>query len=114
MACAMFTLTGPKMSFVDVFLRKIVSLLILFHDQSLQLRAGYHLRPVEFSVEFFTVLEHERHANLSLVRFRQERGAASTFHKVVDMLELFMRQRNFVVEDPVRSKKMTKILDNVP
>ncbi|OKL62759.1 hypothetical protein UA08_01446 [Talaromyces atroroseus] len=72
------------------------------------------LRPVEFSAEFFTVLEHERHANLSLVRFRQERGAASSFHKVVETLELFLKRRGFVVEDPVRSKKMTKILENVP
>lgn len=68
---------------------------------------------MEFSAEFFTVLEHGRHANLSLVRFRQERGAASSFHKVVDTLEMFMKRREFVVEDPVRSKKMIKILENV-
>lgn len=76
--------------------------------------ADLNLRPVEFSAEFFTVLEHGRHANLSLVRFRQERGAASSFHKVVDTLELVLKRRSFVVEDPVRSKKMVKILDNVP
>lgn len=74
----------------------------------------FHLRPVEFSVEFFTVLEHGRHANLSVVRFRQERGAASSFHRVVDTLEMFMKRRNLTVEDPARSKKMIKILDNVP
>lgn len=68
---------------------------------------------MEFSAEFFTVLEHGRHANLSLVRFRQERGAASSFHKVVDTLEMFMKRREFVVEDTVRSKKMVKILENV-
>ncbi|QGA12665.1 hypothetical protein EYB26_000309 [Talaromyces marneffei] len=73
-----------------------------------------NLRPVEFSAEFFTVLEHGRHANLSLVRFRQERGAASSFHKVVDILELTLKRRSFIVEDPVRSKKMIKILDNIP
>jgi serine/threonine-protein kinase HSL1, negative regulator of Swe1 kinase len=74
--------------------------------------ADLNLRPVEFSAEFFTVLEHGRHANLSLVRFRQERGAASSFHKVVDTLELVLK--SYVVEDPARSKKMVKILDNVP
>ncbi|KAH8695063.1 putative serine/threonine protein kinase [Talaromyces proteolyticus] len=73
-----------------------------------------HLRPVEFSVEFYTVLEHGRHANLSVVRFRQERGAASSFHKVVDTLEMFMKRRGYTVEDPARSKKMVKVLDNVP
>lgn len=76
--------------------------------------ADLNLRPVEFSAEFFTVLEHGRHANLSLVRFRQERGAASSFHKVVDILELTLKRRSFIVEDPVRSKKMIKILDNIP
>lgn len=73
-----------------------------------------NLRPVEFSVEFFTVLEHGRHANLSVVRFRQERGAASSFHKVVDTLEIVMKSRSLTVEDPARSKKMLKVLDNVP
>lgn len=76
--------------------------------------ADLNLRPVEFSAEFYTVLEHRRHANLSLVRFRQERGAASSFHKVVDTLELVLKRRSYVVEDPARSKKMVKILDNVP
>jgi hypothetical protein len=73
-----------------------------------------NLRPVEFSVEFFTVLEHGRRANLSVVRFRQERGAASSFHKVVDTLEMVMKGRGLTVEDPARSMKMLKVLDNVP
>jgi len=69
------------------------------------------LRPVEFSAEFYTVLEHGRHANLSLIRFRQERGAASSFHKVVDTLQMVLKQRGMLVEDPVRAKKMAKVLD---
>lgn len=69
------------------------------------------MRPVEFSAEFYTVLEHGRHANLSLIRFRQERGAASSFHKVVDTLQMVLKQRGMLVEDPVRAKKMAKVLD---
>lgn len=72
------------------------------------------LKPVDFSAEFYTVLEHGRHANLSLVRFRQERGAASSFGKVVDTLQVVLRQREILVQDPARAKKMAKVLDAFP
>ncbi|KAK2760265.1 hypothetical protein FQN54_002333 [Arachnomyces sp. PD_36] len=68
------------------------------------------LKPVQFSAEFFTVLEHGRHANLSLVHFKQERGAASSFHKVVDTLHMVLKQRGLAVQDPDRAKKMAKVL----
>ncbi|PWY83502.1 Pkinase-domain-containing protein [Aspergillus heteromorphus CBS 117.55] len=72
------------------------------------------LRPVQFSAEFCTYLERGRQENLSLVRFRQERGAASSFNKVVDTLYLVMKQRNMIVEDPARAKEMARILDAFP
>ncbi|KAJ5595539.1 uncharacterized protein N7459_001747 [Penicillium hispanicum] len=72
------------------------------------------LREVEFTAEFFTVLEHGRQANLSLIRFKQERGAASSFNKVVDTVYLMLKQRDLIVEDPVRAKKMSRVLDNIP
>ncbi|KAH2538453.1 hypothetical protein KXW97_005606 [Aspergillus fumigatus] len=72
------------------------------------------LRAVDFSAEFYTVLEHGRQASLSLVRFRQERGAASSFHKVVDTLEMVLKQRGLLVEDPDRAKNMARILDAFP
>ncbi|PYH97684.1 putative serine/threonine protein kinase [Aspergillus ellipticus CBS 707.79] len=72
------------------------------------------LRPVQFSAEFCTYLEQGRQENLSLVRFRQERGAASSFHKVVDTLYIVMKQRNMLVEDPARAKEMARILDAFP
>ncbi|KAL4781589.1 hypothetical protein BJX76DRAFT_350075 [Aspergillus varians] len=72
------------------------------------------LRPVEFSADFYTVIEDGRQANLSLVRFKQERGAASSFNKVVDTLCLVMKQRGLLVEDPVRAKKMSQVLDAFP
>lgn len=76
--------------------------------------AVLRLRPVEFSAEFYTVLEHRRQANISLVRFRQERGAASSFNKVVDTLYNVMKQRGMLVEDPSRARKMISILDAFP
>ena len=72
------------------------------------------LREVEFIAEFFTVLEHGRQANLSLVRFKQERGAASSFNKVVDTVYMMMKNRGLVVEDPVRAKRMARVLDSFP
>lgn len=81
-------------------------------------RVGEHnflrLRPVDFSAEFYTVLEHGRQANLSLVRFQQERGAASSFGKVVDSLSVVMKQRDLLVDDPARAKKMARVLDDYP
>ncbi|KAL4997034.1 hypothetical protein BDV10DRAFT_201975 [Aspergillus recurvatus] len=73
-----------------------------------------HLRPVEFSADFYTVIEDGRQANLSVVRFKQERGAASSFNKVVDTLCMVMKQRGLLVEDPTRSKKMEQVLDAFP
>ncbi|KAL4772634.1 hypothetical protein BDW60DRAFT_222249 [Aspergillus nidulans var. acristatus] len=73
-----------------------------------------HLRPVEFSADFYTVIEDGRQANLSVVRFRQERGAASSFNKVVDTLCMVMKQRGLLVEDPARAKKMAQVLDAFP
>ncbi|KAJ5092583.1 hypothetical protein NUU61_007453 [Penicillium alfredii] len=72
------------------------------------------LRAVEFTAEFYTVLEHGRQANLSLVRFKQERGAASSFKEVVETVQMTLKHRGLVVEDPARAKKMTRVLDAVP
>ncbi|KAJ5824839.1 hypothetical protein N7447_007179 [Penicillium robsamsonii] len=73
-----------------------------------------HLREVEFTAEFYTVLEHGDPANLSLVRFKQERGAASSFNKVVETVQSTLMRRGMVVEDPYRAKEMSRILDSVP
>ncbi|KAI1979779.1 serine/threonine-protein kinase gin4 [Ophidiomyces ophidiicola] len=72
------------------------------------------LRPVDFSAKLFTVLEFGRQADLSLIRFKQERGAASSFRKVVDTLTTVLKQRNLLVEDAVKAKKMAKLLEFAP
>ncbi|KAM5439554.1 serine/threonine-protein kinase gin4 [Microsporum ferrugineum] len=68
------------------------------------------LRPVQFSAEFFSVLEHGRHANLSLVRLRHDQGASLSFYKVVQTLRMVLKQRNYLVQDSRRAKKMIKVL----
>ncbi|KAJ5298200.1 uncharacterized protein N7443_006320 [Penicillium atrosanguineum] len=72
------------------------------------------LREVEFTAEFYTVLEHGRQANLSLVRFKQERGAASSFNKVVDTMHMMLKSRDMIVQDTVRAKKMSRVLESIP
>lgn len=68
------------------------------------------LRSVEFTAEFFNVLEHGRQANLSLVRLKEEGGAASSFNKVIETLTVVLKQRKFLVEDSTRAKDMRKLL----
>ena len=79
-------------------------------DQS----AVLYLREVEFTAEFYTVLEHGRQANLSLVRFKQERGAASSFHKVVETVHSTLKRRGMVVDDPLRAQRMSRVLESIP
>lgn len=72
------------------------------------------LREVKFTAEFYTVLEHGQRADLSLVRFKQERGAASSFNKVVDTVYSMLKTRGLVVEDEARAKNMSRVLDTIP
>ncbi|KAK2836083.1 hypothetical protein FQN49_006702 [Arthroderma sp. PD_2] len=68
------------------------------------------LRPVQFSAEFFSVLEHGRHANLSLIRLRQNQGASSSFYKVIQTLRMVLKRRDYLIQDSRRAKKMIKVL----
>lgn len=60
------------------------------------------LKAVHFHAQLFTVLEQGRTSNLSIARFTQERGAASSFYKVVDTLEAVLKERELTVEDVAR------------
>ena len=51
---------------------------------------------------------------MSLVKFKQERGAASSFNKVVDTVYQIMKSRGLIVDDPARAKKMARVLDTIP
>ncbi|PGH26367.1 CAMK/CAMKL/GIN4 protein kinase [Polytolypa hystricis UAMH7299] len=72
------------------------------------------LPAVDFSGQFFTVLEHGRPSNLSLLRLRQEKGAASSLQKVVDTLRGVLKQRGLMVEKSSQARKMAKLLDGTP
>ncbi|RMZ71023.1 serine threonine- kinase GIN4 [Pyrenophora seminiperda CCB06] len=69
------------------------------------------IKPVSFVIELFVVLEHGRRANLCLARFTQTRGAASSFRKVVDIVEDVCRARSMLVEDEQKKSSMMEVLD---
>ncbi|KAL8716171.1 MAG: hypothetical protein Q9220_000076 [cf. Caloplaca sp. 1 TL-2023] len=69
-----------------------------------------HIRPVCLAIELFTVLEHGRKANLSLVKITQEKGAKSSFERVVRALEGVLREKGYLVEDQRRAAGMKRIL----
>ena len=56
------------------------------------------------------MLEHGRLAKLSIVRFTQTRGAASSFHKVVETIQMVLAAKGFLVEDEERRDQMCEIL----
>ena len=62
------------------------------------------LKPVHFHALLYSVLEHGRKANLSIMKFTQEKGAASSFYKVIDTLESLLKERDMLVVDPRRKK----------
>ncbi|UKZ76693.1 hypothetical protein TrVFT333_004402 [Trichoderma virens FT-333] len=71
-----------------------------------------NLKPVAFAAEVMTVIEHGKKQPLSIIRFTQERGAASSFHRVVDTMRIVFTDRNLVVKDPSKQKMMIKTLNS--
>ena len=65
-----------------------------------------HIPPLSIAAEFYTLLHRGRRANISIARFTQEKGAKSSFERVMEALEQVLRARGLVVEDKVRVKKM--------
>ncbi|KAI9767301.1 MAG: hypothetical protein M1835_007050 [Candelina submexicana] len=68
------------------------------------------IKEVAFIGEIMTVLEHGKRAQLSIARFTQQKGAASSFHKVVDTLETVLNSRGLLVTDRKRRMAMCKVL----
>ncbi|KAL8837861.1 MAG: hypothetical protein Q9170_002379 [Blastenia crenularia] len=70
-----------------------------------------HIRPVSLAVEVFTVLERGRKANLALARFTQEKGAKSSFERVVRTLQGVLDAKGVLVEEGGRARAMRGILE---
>lgn len=65
---------------------------------------------MHFHAYLYSVLEHGRKANLSIMKFTQEKGAASSFYKVVDTLEAVLRERGLLVLDVQKKKGIERSL----
>jgi serine/threonine-protein kinase HSL1, negative regulator of Swe1 kinase len=71
-----------------------------------------NLKEVSFAAEMMTVIEHGKRGQLCIARFTQERGAASSFHKIVDTINSVFSQRNLLVVDKRKIKMMIKTLNS--
>lgn len=71
-----------------------------------------NLKEVEFAAEVMTVIEHGKKQPLSIVRFTQERGAASSFHRIVETIRIMFDSRHLVVTDKNKRKMMIKTLNS--
>ncbi|KAF8859414.1 Pkinase-domain-containing protein [Acephala macrosclerotiorum] len=69
------------------------------------------IKEVSIAAEVMTVIEHGKRNPLSIVRFTQEQGAASSFHKVLDTLENVLHVKGFLVKDILKTKRMIKTLN---
>ncbi|KAK7952347.1 Pkinase-domain-containing protein [Apiospora aurea] len=69
------------------------------------------MKEVSFAAEIMTVIEHGKRNPLSIVRFTQEHGAASSFHKVVETMHAIFDARNLLVTDKRKVKMMIKTLN---
>lgn len=72
--------------------------------------ADLNIKEVAIAAEVVTVIEHGKRQPLSIVRFTQERGAASSFHRVVDTMRIVFDDRNLVVTDRNKQKMMIRTL----
>lgn len=54
------------------------------------------------------MLERGKQANLSLVKFTQEKGAASSFNRVVETMESVLDEADLALVDTDKRKKILK------
>ena len=69
------------------------------------------MKEVSFAAEVMTVIEHGKRTPLAIVRFTQERGAASSFHHVIDTMRTVFEGRELLITDKRKVKMMIKTLN---
>ncbi|GME24211.1 Camk camkl gin4 protein kinase [Neofusicoccum parvum] len=69
------------------------------------------MKPVSFTAELFTVLQQGRRAHLCAGRFTQTRGAASSFRRVVDIIEDVLKTKGLLIEDEIRAQEVANVLN---
>ncbi|RFU25616.1 hypothetical protein B7463_g10719, partial [Scytalidium lignicola] len=68
------------------------------------------MKEVSFAGEIMTIVEHGKRSHLSIAKFTQERGAASSFFKVIETLEMVLKCRGFLVADEHKKAMMVQTL----
>ncbi len=69
------------------------------------------MKEVAFASEIMTVIEHGKRSHLSIARFTQEKGAASSFYRVVETLETILKSRGMLVSDERKKRMIVKTLN---
>ncbi|KAI1006227.1 hypothetical protein K3495_g1994 [Podosphaera aphanis] len=77
------------------------------------IRNYLNIKEVKFAAEFMTVIEHGKRSTLSVARWTQEQGAASSFQKVVETVETFLKLRSLLVSDERKKKMMIKTVKSL-
>ncbi|KAI1300435.1 hypothetical protein F5Y03DRAFT_364114 [Xylaria venustula] len=72
-----------------------------------------NMKEVAFAAEIMTVIEHGKRGHLCIARVTQERGAASSFHKVVDTMHSVFSNRGLLVVEKRKIKMMIKTLNSL-
>jgi serine/threonine-protein kinase HSL1 (negative regulator of Swe1 kinase) len=74
--------------------------------------ADLQMKEVAFASEVMTVIEHGKRSPLSIARFTQEQGAATSFQKVVETLEAVLKCRGVLLHDERKKRMMIKTLNS--
>ena len=69
------------------------------------------MKEVNFACEILTVIEHGKRSHLSIARFTQEKGAASSFYKVVETVETVLKSRGMLISDERKKRMIIKTLN---
>lgn len=76
---------------------------------------AHNVKEVSFAIEIMMVIEHgkrNQRTHLSIARFTQEKGAASSFLKVVDAISVEFRNRGLLITDKTKMRMMIKTLNS--
>lgn len=68
------------------------------------------IKPVSFRVELFVVLQNGKKVGLSLARWTQTRGAASSFRRVLEVVQETLEDRDMLVTDEDKKAELQSIL----
>ena len=94
----------------DVLLDRERNLIFARLDGQSTLAKKFGLKEVSFVVEMYVMLERGRRARLSVARFTQRKGAASSFKRIVEAAETSLGQMNVLVKDEEMKKEMQSVL----